>query len=215
MSKMYLKGRLFMSFTMSNSSQNGEMVMQFETRQDMLRGIPFTGHIAELGVFKGDFSADILLYCPHVHQLDLVDAWGLCGKTIISGDQDGNNIEKHYADHLELHVRERFKNESRVTLNKCLTKDYLSQLPDSSLDAVYIDADHSYEGCYNDLQLAFKKVRSGGYIAGHDYEIIKSKCKYNHQFGVFQAVQQFMKENSLKMHARANDGCVSFLIERP
>jgi len=36
-------------------------------------------------------------------------------------------------------------------------------------DFVYIDADHSYKACMDDLKAWFPKVRKGGIIAGHDY----------------------------------------------
>ncbi|KKL73400.1 hypothetical protein LCGC14_2075280 [marine sediment metagenome] len=42
-------------------------------------------------------------------------------------------------------------------------------IPDSSLDWVYIDGDHTYEGCKNDLSVWPAKVRAGGVVAGHDY----------------------------------------------
>lgn len=40
---------------------------------------------------------------------------------------------------------------------------------DNSLAAVFIDGDHSYSGCYADIQNWLPKVRSGGFIGGHDY----------------------------------------------
>lgn len=40
---------------------------------------------------------------------------------------------------------------------------------DDTLDFVYIDGDHSYQGIRDDLAAWFPKVRVGGIIAGHDY----------------------------------------------
>lgn len=37
------------------------------------------------------------------------------------------------------------------------------------LDLVFIDADHSYDSCYNDIAAWLPRVRPGGVIAGHDY----------------------------------------------
>ena len=39
---------------------------------------------------------------------------------------------------------------------------------DASIDSVFIDGDHSYEGCLADLEAWVPKVRPGGRIAGHD-----------------------------------------------
>lgn len=40
---------------------------------------------------------------------------------------------------------------------------------DSSCDVVFIDMDHRYEAVKQDIQTWFPKVKSNGYIAGHDY----------------------------------------------
>lgn len=42
------------------------------------------------------------------------------------------------------------------------------QIPDASLDFVFIDGDHSYEGCLEDIRLWSPKVKPGGMICGHD-----------------------------------------------
>lgn len=49
---------------------------------------------------------------------------------------------------------------------------------DACYDFVYIDADHSYEACMQDLYLWLPKVKKGGLLAGHDYG----------QFGVTDAL---------------------------
>lgn len=43
------------------------------------------------------------------------------------------------------------------------------QIPDSSLDCVFIDGDHSYDAVKNDLPFWWKKVRPGGKMLGDDY----------------------------------------------
>lgn len=186
----------------------------FETRQDMIRGIPFHGHVAEIGVFKGDFAQDLLNLCPGITQLDLVDGWSLCGPIMICGDQDGNNLIQYNTDDLEKHVRYKFVNIEKVSVIKQLSSDYFQTIPDASLDAVYIDADHSYDGCMSDLENAWVKVKAGGWIAGHDYEIMKHKCNIDHIFGVQDAVNAFMKKYNLNIFARANDGCASYMIRK-
>ncbi len=40
---------------------------------------------------------------------------------------------------------------------------------DESLDAVFIDANHTYESVKEDIAAWYPKVKKGGYIAGHDY----------------------------------------------
>jgi hypothetical protein len=54
-----------------------------------------------------------------------------------------------------------------------------------SLDFVFINADHSYEGCAADIHAWLPKVKAGGWIGGHDYD----NTDYP-GFGVKRAVDQ-------------------------
>ena len=44
-----------------------------------------------------------------------------------------------------------------------------AQVPAGSLDFVFIDADHSYEGCRSDIEAWWPAVVPGGLFGGHDY----------------------------------------------
>ena len=55
-----------------------------------------------------------------------------------------------------------------------------------SIDFCYIDGDHSYDAVKADILLAAKKVKIGGYLAGHDY---------NYFFGVPKAVNELIRNN--------------------
>jgi cephalosporin hydroxylase len=57
------------------------------------------------------------------------------------------------------------------------------QFADESLDFVFIDADHSYEGVSRDIRAWYPKVRPFGYIGGHDHT--------DYWPGVKQAVAEF------------------------
>lgn len=52
-----------------------------------------------------------------------------------------------------------------------------------SIDFLFIDGDHRYEGIKKDLQLWFPKIKKGGIISGHDYD--EPSC------GVRKAVDEF------------------------
>jgi len=45
------------------------------------------------------------------------------------------------------------------------------QIPDESLDAVFIDGDHTYDAVLADLAFWWKKVKVGGHVVGDDYWI--------------------------------------------
>lgn len=63
------------------------------------------------------------------------------------------------------------------------SKDAYNHFDDHSIDFLFIDGDHRYEGIKRDLQLWFPKIKYGGIIAGHDYN--EPTC------GVKQAVDEF------------------------
>ena len=65
------------------------------------------------------------------------------------------------------------------------------EIPDNSLDAVFIDADHSYEAVSKDLPFWWKKVKIGGWVLGDDYD---SCCP-----GTTRAVNEFTHKHKLKL----------------
>lgn len=58
---------------------------------------------------------------------------------------------------------------NRLKLMRMSTLDAAAQVSDQSLNFVFVDADHSYEGCKADILAWTPKIASGGMIAGHDY----------------------------------------------
>ena len=65
-----------------------------------------------------------------------------------------------------------------------------SEIPDNSLDCIFIDGDHSYNAVKKDLEFAWAKVKSGGQILGDDYWM----------GNVAQAVDDFASENGLTVN---------------
>ena len=57
---------------------------------------------------------------------------------------------------------------------------------DEMFDLIFIDGDHTFEGVYSDIDLAFSKVKSGGRVLGHDADDIT---------GVKEAVIKFAEDN--------------------
>lgn len=57
----------------------------------------------------------------------------------------------------------------RARLLKMTTVEAAALIPDGSLDFVFIDADHGYASVREDIQHWTPKVRTGGWLGGHDY----------------------------------------------
>jgi hypothetical protein len=183
--------------------------MIFETREKMLGSLVKKGSkICEIGIFKGDFSSFLLSLSPL--ELWLIDPFE--GNEVVSGDSDGNHVKTFFPQELMTYVNERFEGDNRVSLVRDRSSPALQLFPDSYFDCIYIDGDHSYEGTLSDLRDAFRKVRSGGIIAGHDLHMNSSKTSANYEFGVKRAVEDFCAETGLSIGYKAMDGCVSFAI---
>lgn len=56
----------------------------------------------------------------------------------------------------------------RVDIMRMDTHSAARFVPDASLDFVFIDADHTYEGCKRDIEDWACKIRPGGILSGHD-----------------------------------------------
>jgi hypothetical protein len=148
------------------------------SREALLDAIPKCGIVAEVGVARGNFAAQILSRCG-VRRLHLIDAW--------SGER--------YASDFDL-VRTRFAGELAIGLaeiNRGLSETVLASFTDSYFDWVYIDSDHGYATTLSELSICRHKVRPGGRIAGHDFCLgnVTKPLRY----GVIQAVNDFCIEH--------------------
>ena len=65
------------------------------------------------------------------------------------------------------------------------SQDFVNSFEDKSLDYIFIDGDHSYEGALRDCELFFPKIKSNGIFAGHDWSFD----------GVQKAVNEFKNKN--------------------
>ncbi len=202
--------RLASSATQDTHQYSAGTLRVFETREAMLDWLPKGGHWVECGVFRGDFSTKLLSISQPSH-LTLIDLWE---GAIFSGDMDGNNPRSEHGETLFHIVRNTFAKDERVTILRSSSAEALSKFSDSSLDAIYVDADHSYEGCKRDLLIAHRKVKLGGWICGHDYLINGEKAKTIYPLGVRRAVDEFCRESGLGIAALAMDGYVSYAIRK-
>lgn len=116
---------------------------------------------AEIGVWEGAFSRQLCLSVPGLH-LRCVDPWRSYEEY-----QDPKNqkmkIEKAYRTAVE-----------KLTPLGCDIMRMTSlaaaaQVPDGSLDFVYLDGNHGETFVTADLHAWAPKVRRGGIVSGHDY----------------------------------------------
>jgi hypothetical protein len=181
----------------------------FDTRETMVNDlIPKNGIYCEIGIFKGEFADQLtkILNPTELHMLDLFDG------ITCSGNVDGNNV---------VHTNMKDEYTRLLTLSHTIpcikihagdSSIVLKTFPDNYFDMIYIDGDHSYNGVKKDITVAFNKIKNGGYIMGHDYEMNMAKARNVYDFGVKRAVDEFCATNGQTVCAKGYDGCVSFAI---
>ena len=95
--------------------------------------------------------------------------------------------------------KEKVKDKPFVNIIRALSTEAVKQVEDDHFDFIYIDADHTTEGCYKDIVDWYPKVKKGGILCGHDYIQHTVRTKRGHlRFGVVDAVRRFSKENNLE-----------------
>ena len=168
----------------------------YRDRLELLQAgfLPHDAVCAEIGVNIGTFAKMIAEH-THPKELHLIDVWAQIGLTASSSAPDSENLDRSRS------VSALFQpaiKQGRVVLHQGLSTRVLGAFSDAYFDWLYIDADHSYEGCLADLMAADRKVRVGGKIAGHDY---------GPGFpGVVRAVAEFCHIRCWKMPAITKQG---------
>jgi hypothetical protein len=176
-------------------------MIKFDTRDDLIVTLPKDMIVCEIGVFKGEFSEKLLTKTnpKELHLIDLFEG------VVPSGDKDGNNMVYANLNNEYQILTEKYNNNPTITIHKGSSHDILKKFKDNYFDMIYIDGDHSYEGVSKDLEVSYDKVKSGGYICGHDYTSEKF-------LGVVNAVNEFNHKYGNEIYSITNDGCPSFCI---
>jgi len=169
-----------------------------KTRIDFFKDKRFV--MAELGVYRGEFSRELLSYLPG--WLYLVDVWRL--EVTTSADKDGkNNTVENDMFGVYMGLLDEFE-AYPVTVVRGNSWDFLDRMPEDSLDCVYIDSDHSYAQVIGELRRSVRVVKRGGWITGHDYVDLAP--------GVIRAVDEFLLRTGYKIEYMSEDGCPSYYI---
>ena len=113
----------------------------------------------------------------------------------ITGEFSEAGFQRFY-DRVYNEVKERFQ-DPEVEICRMTSDRWFEQFQNYMLDFldwIYIDGDHSYEGCLRDLENSLKVVRQGGLILGDDYGWPNAKW---FKPGVTKAVDEFINKHKL------------------
>lgn len=161
-----------------------------KTLPRIVRKLGFTRG-AEVGVWRGAYSA---LFCeedPSIHML-CVDPWvsypaWLDTKNALPLEEAQTFMAQSYADAVAR------LSPLNATIVRAFSVDAARDVPDGSLDFVYIDGNHVEAAVLEDLAAWSPKVRRGGIVAGHDYRVFKNKPTIH----VVEAVQAFTRAHAI------------------
>ena len=174
----------------------------------LLRTLGLAGDGVEIGVRAGHFSAEIL-QVSWLRRLFAVDPWHAIDDHVYV-DITNTTPEGHERNYRETAARlARFGD--RAQLLRMTSAEAAPCFPDRSLDFVYIDGNHSFAACAEDIALWWPKVRSGGILAGHDY----LDCRLPEGgFGVKSAVDAFGAPEALPIFVAA-EKWPTWYVHRP
>ena len=135
-------------------------------RSQMLDRLGLAGRkCAEIGVFKGEYSQEILKRNPS--ELWLVDPW--LEQPVAVFPEYWSHPQRYDFDQLHKDVVKLFEQNPQVKIVRRKSFDAAQSFASESLDFVYIDAIHTFESCYMDMVSWFPKVKIGGWLCGHDF----------------------------------------------
>jgi hypothetical protein len=174
-------------------------------REQLLELMPKSSTCAELGVGKGKFSTNIIgIVNPELHYC--VDLWG----PIATNVQGTYYTDQETWDQRFQEIQDQFKHYN-VKFVRDMTYNLPNYCAEKTLDWVYVDGDHTYEGCMKDLQAIKPLVKDDGMILGHDY---RPAWRKRPDWGVVESVNEFVEENNYYLTVVTQETFPSYLITK-
>jgi hypothetical protein len=122
-------------------------------------GVAFAGHL------------DNILQNTNIKKAYGVDPYFLQETSTDSFSYDSKVYDQNDYDNLYIFAKERLdKHGERVELVRESSNIAKDRFSEESIDIVFIDAEHTYDGVKQDIKIWEEKVRKGGVISGHDYD---------------------------------------------
>lgn len=155
--------------------------------------------IAELGVFAGQNFRRMIEHGPEVAVA--VDAW----KTDKNPPRCDSGYSQVDMDKLLRRFKHKIVGLPFVQIVREYTFDAVHKFPDEYFDLIYIDADHTYEGCKKDMEDWYFKLKSGRFFTGDDYTNRRAP-RTGLVFGVVRAVDEFARQQHVQVYRLPRNG---------
>lgn len=174
----------------------------FRQREEFLKDLNINNcNLAiEIGVLRGDFTLKIneILKPQKIYAVDPY--------YFIPNYRDANNISQTKININKEIATTQLKTYDNIEQIFDTSHNFLTKQPDETFDFIYVDGDHRYESCLNDLQLSWQKLKSGGILAIDDVDADLRTEKIRNWHGVGQAAIEFYKnhEEHFMLHYKNN-----------
>jgi hypothetical protein len=145
--------------------------------------------VVEIGVWRGDYSLQII-NSLQPKQFYGVDPYKLYPGMVSAPGPEYSN--QNNLDILAEQVKNKLANHNAV-LHRMTSVESAELFKDNTVDFIYIDGDHTYEGVTQDLYAWWPKIKKGGVFSGDDYTTGTTGKGF--AFGVIQAVEEFAKKH--------------------
>ncbi len=190
-----------------NNKEKFSMIKQIYNRNEIgsfLKIMGLTDRICELGVAKGDSLWPLICYAYPKYAL-AIDVWDEEAMSYFSQERHDNN----YARVQQIFSKVKEWAGTDMDIVKGDHSILVDNYEDESFDYIYIDSDHRYEQTVRDIAQWWPKVKKGGILAGHDYNA------RNKEYGVIQAVDEFVKDNNLEYFHVTSEYPASWIMLKP
>lgn len=129
------------------------------------RRVPAGGNVLEIGCWKGKSTYCLAtgLRSGTVNVIDPFDAYGEPGsKEVYESERGDQSLLEQFKSGMS-----KYGVLNKINILPGYSRDYVGKVP--QLDLLFIDADHSIEGCKFDYENYEPRLKIGGYLAFHDY----------------------------------------------
>ncbi len=148
----------------------------------LISKVPDNGIFVECGAWLGKSSSYLCDKSKNRFSIYIVDSW--------KGSDNELDTTQKLATQTDIYevFLENMGNRIFTPIKK-LSCEAVKDFEDKSCDVIFIDMNHTYNEVKKDIQMWLPKVKSGGFLAGHDY---------TQSFpGVIRAVDELLGKNNI------------------
>lgn len=183
-------------------AENGRMIKGMDRPQlyQLFAKLGYTKG-CEVGLERGRNAAVMFENIPGL-QLIGVDPYKQHPQASYVYHAEVRKWDQNYLDKIKKQALERLQGKD-FRLIQNFSENAADEVPDNSLDFVYIDADHSYDFIMLDVIKWGRKVKKGGILAGHDYYYDKNTS--GRRAKVTQAINDYTRIHGINFFITGED----------